>query len=121
LSFARLFSFSLYISRNFISLCFSRVMPGDLGNVAGSDLTLCPDDRGLCTKSNGEGSGIGGGGGALYAEYVESRDFGLRLGARDTRSPEGKAAEFELFDAGRDAVAGLGPSFTFGLYSDSSS
>ena len=36
----RLFSFSLYISRNFIRRCFSRVMPGDLGRVAGNDFTL---------------------------------------------------------------------------------
>jgi hypothetical protein len=38
--FARLFSLSLYISRNFIRRCFSRVMPADLGKEAGNDFTL---------------------------------------------------------------------------------
>ena len=64
---------------------------------------------------------MGGGGGARYAECVEPRDVGRRLGGLDARSPDGNAAEVELFEEGRDAVAGRGPSLILGLYKDSSS
>lgn len=43
------------------------------------------------------------------------------LGGREARKPDGRAAELDPFDAGREAVAGLGPNFTFGLYKESNS
>jgi hypothetical protein len=94
-------------------------MPGDFGNVAGNDLTLWPDDLGRGVKSEADDSGMGGGGGALKAEYVESRDFGREPSGLPARRPEGREAEFKPFEAGRVAVAGLGPNLTFGLYNES--
>ncbi len=54
-------------------------------------------------------------------EDVEPREAGRELGDRDARKPDGSEAEFEPFEAGREEVAGRGPSLTFGLYNESKS
>lgn len=111
-AFSLPFSFSLYISRNFISRCFSLDIAGDFGKVAGSDLTLFPEDDGLGTKLYGLDSGIGGGGGTLYIDRCESRDLGrvdvesLELGrpvprpTRDERRPAGRVATADPLEEG---------------------
>jgi hypothetical protein len=104
-------------------------MPGDFGKVAGSDLTLFPEDDGLGVKLYGLDSGIGGGGGTLYDDIDESRDLGLNVESldfgraelrptREERRPAGRVATACPFEeGGRRSIEGLGPSFTFGLYS----